>query len=184
MNLPSVFPLNFFWHMPRWAAIERLPAGHNTQVWHAQWGNTVLESPDGQRCRHAVSLHYYSILGVRPVYADEVVVPFTDIELARRAFRSSVKLGKHLRPALVKHLDPGLARFHNLHLGDDCRMPMPGWLWDRVERLYRDSWYGREVAPGLKPRRDKTIYFNDWWGHYTAASLCEHLVKNGYEITL
>lgn len=44
---------------------------------------------------------------------------------------------------------------------------------------YRKSWYSKHVH--VIP--NSHIDYNEWWGHYCAASLCEHLIESGYKLS-
>jgi len=43
---------------------------------------------------------------------------------------------------------------------------------------YKKSWFGKRHPVEPNP----IIDYTKWWFHYNAASWCEHLLEDGYEI--
>lgn len=176
-------PMNFFWYLPERAVEAGRLSDPVEQAFHSQWGNTCLDCVNGGQYRHKWRMFYMSMLCTRPMYGLEVIAPFSDVELARTVYQSSIKLGKNLRPALSAWLDTGLGRIANMDREHDRRSPCPPALWQSVVDSYRESWYGRHVAPDARPNpRIRHVDFAGFWSHWTAASLCEHLLAQGYEI--
>lgn len=51
-------------------------------------------------------------------------------------------------------------------------------IMKQIVQDYENSWYGKHIQ--AKPTN--VINYYQWWGHYCAASLCEHLLDLGYKI--
>jgi len=51
-------------------------------------------------------------------------------------------------------------------------------LLKEIYKKYKKSWYGKRVS--VMPK--SYINYSEWWWHLNAASLCEHLIKKGYDI--
>jgi len=51
-------------------------------------------------------------------------------------------------------------------------------LMKKIVKDYDNSWYGKKFE--AKP--NNYIYYSDWWTHWCAASICEHLIERGYDI--
>lgn len=184
-NGPSCIPVNLMWYL-----VERtqkrglLP--QRIQLWTTQWGNTVLDpssSPQGGRAIERLwKMHYLSQIGTCLKKGFEVTEPFINIDLAQFIVNSSVRMGENLRLALLASMDRKLSQFRNLHLSGDRKQPISREIMQRVAKDYSESWYGRNVKKNIVWKAS-TDHF-PCWSHWTAASLCKHLVKNGYKIKI
>lgn len=176
-------PMNFFWYLPEHSVQAGRLQDPVEQTFHSQWGNTCLDCVNGGQYNVKWRMFYMSMLCTRPMYGLEAIAPFSDVKLARTVYRSSIQMGKKLRPAFVEWLDPGLAQIVNENRAHDRRSPCPPALWKKVIDSYQGSWYGRHVAPDARPNpKIRHIDFAGFWSHWTAASLCEYLLAQGYEI--
>lgn len=186
-NGVSAIPVNLFWRPVELAQRAGLiPLGDIT-LWTGQWGNTVLDAGSGieagEGIRKGFKLFYYSALCARPMRGDTVVHPYTNCELAKLVASSKVRLGKDLRFALVKSMDGTLPTFPNLAADGDRHRLIADWIIDRMYQDYQSSWYSRKVCPNPLITH-KTTEFGSFWSRWTAASLCECLLENGYTINI
>jgi len=184
---PSAIPVNLFWY-PIWIAQEYIGfPTNNVQLYTAQWGNTVFDAGSGDSAglgiRKNLEMFYHSVLFRRPMKGDEVIHPFTDCKLAKLVASSNVRLGKKLRPRLLKYMDSGLAEFINMNADGDRHRRIADIIIDKMIKDYDNSWYGKNVMPGERPAY-KTTEFQKFWSRWTTASLCEHLLASGYEIII
>ena len=179
-------PVNLFWYLPETAERQGL-FSPPIQLWTGQWGNAVFDycshELSGARYKSAYVELYYSIMCQRPLRGEERVLPYTDCELARITAESNVKMGKELRFSLLKSMDEKLVAFENMRSDGDRHRRISEWLLRKMQLDYYNSWYGKNVAPQARLEHH-TTEFQEFWSRWTAASLCEHLLEEGYEIAL
>jgi len=178
----SPIPVNLFWY-PVVAAIKEglLPDDHPIQTWTGHNGNVILDARGPRQIRALMCESYKSIFGERPMYGTEVILPYSTIELATVICESSVLLGSRLRPLLLKRLDKKLASFKNIHADGDRHRRIADRILTQMVRAYRNSWYGRTIKPNARLKH-RTTEFQPFWYHWTLASLCAHLRREGYRI--
>ena len=164
-------------------------------IWHAQYSNTVIDF----LCRGGVrpfndmwNLFYYHNIRVRPFKCapDDEFTPWLHKDLIRisgglpKGIAGTDKESTIFRKMLCDTVMPGLSEFRNIHALGDERRRISERLTKIIRSAYLKSWYGREVAPGVAGNsKNYNTQFSDWWEHWTSASLCEHLRKEGYEIS-
>ena len=73
-------------------------------------------------------------------------------------------------------------RFKNDHGWGDERIKISNSLSISAHNAYARSWYGQNVAP-LNTAPTNT-QFSNYWEHWTSASLCDYLLRNGYDISI
>lgn len=186
LNPPSCIPANLMWYLVERTQKHGLLPKH-VQLWTTQWGNTVFNGGSnplngGKALERSWRMHYRSQIGACPKKSDEFVEPYTDLNLVRLIIASSVRPGKKLRPMLLASMDQGLSRFRNIHAAGDRDRPISERILDRIATDYDASWYGRNVKRNVVWA--KTTKIDNCWSHWTTASLCEHLLKNGYQIRI
>jgi len=181
-NGVEAIPVNLFWYLVE--AAEEI-GGTNTQVFSGSWGNTVLDSASGpeagETLRKKYKMFYWGVGCRRPFKGKECVYPYTDSDLAWYIGTSKVRLGKQLRFEFVKYLDDKLSGFVNMDSDGDRHRRIAQDIINKMVSDYDGSWYGKQVAPGARPKH-KTTEFQSFWSRWTSASLCEYLRKNGYQI--
>ena len=181
-NGVEAIPVNLFWYLVD-AAEERL--GTNSQVYSGSWGNTVLDNASGPEAgeglRKKYKLFYWGVGCRRPFKGKECVYPYTDSELAWTIGTSKQRLGHKLRFEFVNYIDTGLAKFTNEDSDGDRHRRIASDIMSKMISDYDKSWYGKNIAPGARPKH-RTTEFQAFWSRWTSASLCEHLIKNGYTI--
>ncbi|MBD3251133.1 hypothetical protein GF380_01525 [Candidatus Uhrbacteria bacterium] len=179
-NGASAIPVNLFWYLvARAQETGRLPA--SVQTYSGQWGNTVMDATNAEAVRQQQVRFYYSVLRQRPFKGDSVVLPFANERFVRAVLSSKIVLGHKLRPLLLASMDERLASFPNMASDGDRHRRIANDLIQKMIRDYDNSWYGKHVRPGAKPQW-KTTEFQPFWSRWTAASLCEHLRKEGHTI--
>lgn len=179
----SAIPVNLFWYLPE-AAIDAGLVGNDIQLFTGQWGNTVFDSGSGPEAGEGVrkiyKMFYWSVLFQRPMMG-QVVHVFTDEPLVHLVATSKVRLGKKFRPEFLEFLDPKLAKYTNINSDGDRHQKIADWIIEKMIADYDSSWYGKTIAPGARPAH-KTTEFQTWYSRWTSASLCKHLLQNGYTI--
>jgi hypothetical protein len=102
-----------------------------------------------------------------------------------KQFLIRLKESKHLvtderlAERLCKVFVPELNQVRKLSTKDMLPLRVVGS--ERMKQIVKDyesSWYGQRV----KATPTDLIKYDPFWYHYNAASLCEHLIKHGYEI--
>lgn len=94
-----------------------------------------------------------------------------------------------IRQDIVRTMDKGLAEIPRMDENTGQWMvdhrAIPADLFDKAIEDYRASWYGRCVAPEQADRAGmQTVLPSNWWRHWTAASLCDDLLRRGHKITV
>ena len=177
-NGVSAIPVNLFWY-PIAKAQERGMLPEKIQTWSGQWGNTVMDETTGDAIKEQLIMFYYSVLRSRPFKGDDVVFPFAEAQYVGCSLSSKHRLGKRLRPMLLEFMDKGLARFTNMQADGDRHRRISDDLIEKMIADYDKSEYGKRIK--ARPKY-KTTEFQDFWSHWTAASLCEHLIEKGHII--
>lgn len=186
LNPPSCIPANLMWYLTERVQKSGLIPEH-VQFWSSQWGNTVFDggsnpSNGGGALEVAWKHHYLSHIGACPKKSSDFIEPYTDLDLARFIISSSTRLERKLRPMLLASMDQGLCSFRNMHAPGDRKRPISQRILDQIVTDYDASWYGRNVKRDVIWAR--TTKINICWSHWTAASLCEHLLNNDYKIKI
>lgn len=178
------YPTNVFWYLPKRAKSKGLLPEH-FQLWTGYWGTAVIiaasEPEGGKGVEKDFKTWYPSLLLARSYKGDEVIMPFTDEDYVRLIVESSLRLGAEIRPQLLASMDKHLAQFLNMNEPHVRPKRIANWILEHILKDYRKSWYGRKVHPEAiweKPTDD----FQLFWGHWSAASLCEYLLENTYKI--
>lgn len=179
----SAIPVNLFWYLPEQA--QKLGyVGSDIQLFTGQWGNTVFDSGSGPEAGEGVrkiyKMFYWSVLFQRPMMG-EIIHPYADCALAHYIATSKVRLGKNLRPELLAFMDKRLSEFTNLNSDGDRHRKIADWIIDEMVEDYINSWYGKHIAPNARPGH-RTTEFQPFWSRWTSASLCQHLLEQGYTI--
>lgn len=154
-----------------------------TQLFHWGAGNRVFRlSP-----YDVMMVYFYSRWGaggyVFPF--SEQIMPFVSYDVL-----SLIKPDANLeiRDKILSYLSPEL--FMMPKGEEDSQFSPQRQLSERLRKKCHDdftnSWYYNKVILPCFPEYDfnvpKTLWRDDWWGVYSKASLCEHLVKNGVTI--
>lgn len=114
--------------------------------------------------------------------AREIVYLYLGFDVLRTAVISSVRLGYRYRLPLLRMVNMELARVPTI----DSRLPeIPSDLMQRCIDDYEGSWYGKNVRPGISGTASaKPGSYANWWSAWTAAAFCEHLLRDGYKLTV
>jgi hypothetical protein len=130
------------------------------------------------------AINSFPLMGewIHPWYNYQVMETLYMYSLDQANFKAITAKGGSVSDIILKHVHPDL---HDVV--KPLRLPeMKELGYRRVsERLlnkaftdYKNSWYGNKFD--IKP--DPLMDYNEWWGSWNLASLCEHLLSEGYEI--
>lgn len=182
-NGPQVKLNNIMWYLvDRTQKKDIIP--EHIQLWTSQWGNTVLghssQKNGAEITKRYWRMHYLSAIGQCPHKCDgKHIDPLANVELVKLIITSSVCLGEQLRFQLLEAMDKKLSQFIRISEGGR-RGPIADWILEQMLKNYQSSWYGKNVCHIKEfPKLNRV---NKLWAHYIAASLCEYLLKNGYQI--
>jgi hypothetical protein len=174
-------PTNLFWSPVR-RALGGGGSPPRVQLWSGYAANETIGYDElhgslGTAWRRM----YYGLMFQRPYKADDYVFPFSDAGIARLG-HSFVHLGMD-RLDLLKRLDEGLAGLARVDGSGDLGHPIADDLVLLAMDDLKGSWYGRNVLGGSVrgPGRCSTDP-DRFWSRWSAASLCEHLLSQGYEV--
>lgn len=132
------------------------------------------------------AINSFPLLGewVHPWYSFNVMQTFYSLSLNQGNLHEIARKGGSVSEIIVKHVNPGLyeaATHLNTKAVEDLGYRrVSGRLMKKAIDDYDRSWYGRTVKPEVIP--NPFLTYNDWWGYWNLASLCEYLINNGYAI--
>jgi hypothetical protein len=113
--------------------------------------------------------------------AREVAYPYFSLDVLRMAIVSAARLGYRYRMPLLRTIDKKLAAFPRV----DAKLPpIPPSLMESCVVEYGKSWYGKNVRLGAADQSDQIGSYNPWWSYWTAAAFCEHLLQEGYRLSV
>jgi len=185
-------PSNFSYNM-NYVPVERLqergliPVNDNDiQIWTGRndiafqlWGGVDWSL----ECSY--KHNYSAVTSVVQYKAGDVVFPLMNYKLMKILAGAKVRVGwETLRMELLRHMDPGLFQFERVVAKFP---PLTDKQLDKVCRDYSLSWYGTNVYPPSTGYEDTTSminHYHDWWSRWTCAVIVEHLIEEGYEISV
>jgi len=183
-NGVSDVPKDVCYYLPKRAQDKGLLPKH-IQLWTGYGGNNLVcraSGPEGGKgVEEEFKDAYLSYIGSRPWKGNEVIMPFLDTGYLKLIISSSVRLGHNIRLELIKSMSEPLSKFTNSNNKHLIKKPISKRLMTQAIKDYQNSWYGKEVHPEATPKYNTTDY-QPFWAHWTAASLCQYLLENGYEI--
>ncbi len=147
--------------------------------------------PEGNKLSRFWGEAYDSHLALSRYKCRDVVFPFTSANVIRLALASTTRMDWsdpakeekcHFRRDIGMALNPEL-------LGVPRRtIEIPDLTTrqcDRMRRQYVASWYGRMVWPdAVETATNKPLGAHPWWGAFSAAALCEALLKEGHTLNV
>jgi len=115
------------------------------------------------------------------------VYPFWNLDLLR-VLRENRKLRYRktgLSKAVMKYMAPHTMEVPNLttYMRNDTVRKLSNEIIEKAVKDYKNSWYGQNVNSSIRPKSD-LVEYSLWWGSWCMASLCEHLIKAGYNINV
>jgi len=178
LNAPCPIPVNLFWYLIQGAQDKGLLPGDDKAIQGVSgyWANELVDCFLVNGKAWTDRLHWYSNTAMASFpFKVNMMFPFAHKSLLERLPSYGLRIGgKQFRKVVANesihagHIpNPGL---------DDRKHPVAQQLRVRVANECRASWYGKK---GVIP---STTEFNDWWGHWSLASLCEYLRGKGYVI--
>lgn len=192
-----MYPINMFYYLPVLALKYYRLSANKVHFWTGLMGNELApfaSTKEGNRLAHQYNcLYYFGDFCARPAFGDRYIRPFTDLEYLQLVARSTVRLGsKYFRAILLEAMDPKLSRFVNLNSAGHRAYHIPEKALHVATHEYDRSWYGwkmhrKLIFPSwpLKRHSSQKKYWSMYFSplsHWGLASLCEHLLENGYKI--
>jgi len=185
VNHLQSFALDFYYVMVR--ELQRLglvPEDDvEIQIWTGYWGTYMDRGTGGKKFMDWLERLYHShqVLGLYTV--DDAQDAFGDYRFIRFVLENRAPIGGSVRKAWLTWHDPELSAIERTQPRDHTP-PVPAHLVQRTVDDYRRSWYGQHVAPGAESCASATpIHNRPWWMWWTRAAMCEHLLRQGYELT-
>jgi len=180
LNGQARYPFNLWWDPIEWA-IERelIPPAEQVQCWAGYGANRAGVAVQDSDIASWFEGDYLLEISSQP-HICEMVLPFYSLDVIQATIANGLGQSKDYRREVLEYVNPDLARIkparcptRNQYMRLDRRV-MRG-----VIKAYQSSWYGRYIHPTAEPTN--VIEYDDWWGAYSMASLCEHLRKIDHE---
>ena len=195
-NGVSVQALDYNWLLTEYLQEQGLIPAEDSQIQLFSGRNETLMGatmPAGNGLRASWAEQYDSVLSVSRYKAGQVVWPFLDYTVINLGLASTYRLdwstperedsdGVHFRRDIGRILCPAFAEIPRgtLHI--------PDLAPERVEQMaveYSRTWYGMMVWPDARQDTTGRLFLrHPWWGAFTAAALCEALIREGYELNV
>lgn len=155
---------------------------NNIQLWTGRndiafqiWGG--VDWSLGQCYEH----NYGAVTSVVQYKVEDVALPIMSYEMMHTLAMAKVRVGwSTLRPDLLKHIDTGLSKFRRVEAEFP---PLTSKQLTQMCKDYEASWYGVNVRPRYNTTR-MINYYHDWWSNWICAAIVEHLIEEGYEISV
>jgi len=185
-NGVNSFPVNQWYDSYQDLEDQGILSSENVQCFSGYGANETMEYATKKKgFKWYFRWHHYLQLQKFKLWGDNWVHPFWDINVMKAVAGVNVRpkkerISKRIADECVPHLRhiPQLpTRILNER---GYRTLAPGLLFE-VQKAYDASWYGKQVPVTMMA--DLTTY-RPWWTHYCVASLCEHLLEEGYEIKI
>jgi hypothetical protein len=144
--------------------------------------NEIMEyALRGRGLKWYYNWHYYLQLNVfnhynewlHPYKSEEVTTAIMGCGNIIKQERLAKTLADTILPELVHIPQIPTALLWSYRTLDDS-------LMQKIISDYDNSWYGKKVR--VKPTN--IVDYNSWWMHFNIASLCEHLLNEGYKINV
>lgn len=91
--------------------------------------------------------------------------------------------GESMSKVIVQELSPDLYKIHRGNFKEACGkgyFHVSDDILNMAVKDYESSWYYKTMHPEVN--YTNRIEYNEWWGSWYVASLCEYLLKNGHTI--
>lgn len=185
-------PANFFWYPIE--GLQRqglLPDDSQIDIWYTQYSDTVLSTLAGggvQQFNNVWFVFRHHNIRFRPFKCAREFSPWLDMNVIRAAGGLDKRMvsargldAPRFKIKLCNEVMKGLGEFKNDHMWGDERIEISDRLSQVAHDAYSQSWYGQHIAPlNILPHDTQ---FSNYWEHWTSASLCDHLLDSGYDIT-
>lgn len=185
-NGPASKLNNIGWYLIEGAEKAGIVPEKNIQLFTGEWGNTVLDAASSSRgasyLRGRWQWRYMSYPCGISYKCDELVQPFTSIDLARRALVSSLRFGEELRSQLLKSMNGHLYKIKRFKKDERFFPSGTPEILGHLLKNYIASWYAKNVRKlNSVPRQNQ---HDPRWSCISAASFCDYLLKNGCKIAI
>lgn len=185
-------PANFFWYTV--SGLQRLglcPEDSKVDLWHSQYSDTMLSTlgSGGVKKLHKVwsDFRYHNIRS-RPFKCAREFSPWLNLNvikavggLGKGVVSATALDAPEFKIKLCERVMEGLGEFKNVHGWGDERLRISKRLATIADDLFSASWYGKEMWSS--PTLPTSTQFSNYWEHWTSASLCDHLLREGYDIS-
>ena len=186
-------PVNLFWYTVAGLQQQGLcPEDAKIDMWHTQYSDTVLSNLGAgsiESFNHIWDTFRYHNIRTRPFKCARELSPWLDLDviktvagLERESIPAKGLDAPQFKIQLCDMVMKGLGAFKNDHGWGDERIKISNSLSISAHNAYTRSWYGQNVAP-LNTAPTNT-QFSNYWEHWTSASLCDYLLRNGYDISI
>ena len=181
------FPINQWYDAYRDLEEQGVLNSSNVQCFTGYGANETQEIAHKKKgFAHYFRWHHYLQIQRFKLWGEAWVHPFWDYEVMGalaglpESKKWKLRIGQVMADTMVPHLKH-IARQTLESLGKNRTRYADPKLLERVVVDYRNSWYGKQVPVAMCA--NFTNYYN-WWMHYCIASMCEHLLENGYKIKI
>jgi len=193
LNGTSSYPVNGVYHGVKYAKmIGRILSGDDKiRIMSMSFLNELFlllreitdKNLETKNVVHAFfSKYYYSMYSdFQSVHNCEVVTPILNFDILKLFLESDVEVAVDMRKNIVKMMDMDL---YNLERYPDMVMFVNSDVFTKSIRNYTNSWYGKNIKPEAADIAFRKIAHGEWWSAWSAASFTEHLIKNGYKISI
>lgn len=160
----------------------------SAQLWYGYYGNTTDRLCGKKNLLYRRTRNQYESPSSTSVYdIDDVNDMFGHYDVLEYVIRARAPVTAKrslLRQQLLRQVAPELARIPEIQLKDDFPL-VPHELARQAKLDYTASWYGRMVHPdGVRQSTRHAEHYHGWWNIWSRAALCEHLLREGYEIEI
>lgn len=189
-NGPVQAPLNTLYTIP-FVLHDAGLIPNDVQMWMG-WGTDYAMKgagdAKGNRLAAMQKDSYQQPTSIACGWVDDMAYPFQAHDVLKVCIESTIRNAFYLRREILAYLDNGLAAFSRMEMpgGDPVNAWLrPGWVlplvplsaYERTLKEYGLSWYGRKVVSNPQPTRDTS--YHQWWQHWSAAAICQHLRETG-----
>lgn len=155
-------------------------------------GHLLTDYPMGNDLAYYLYWIYYCAINSFPLYGEwmhpwynyHVMETLYVNSLNQKGLTEIVRKGGSASEIIVKHINPGLYEaaqpFRKKEMKEAGYRRLSGRLMQKAIVDYDRSWYGQTIKPEIIPV--PFVIYHDWWGHWNLASLCQHLLEEGYTI--
>lgn len=184
LNGARGLPFNLWWEPIEWLQNRGLfPKDSDIQCFSG-WGRNEIEGflSKGKGLNDYFSTVYYSAANSVPLKVRDWVLPFYNLDFWGLFINNNWTSWPSTSHFLLKKLEPTWLRFRNVEhveIRASVRI-ISERLLNKTIKDYERSWFGRTFGLIVEPVNK--IVHSDWWGIWSLASFCEHLLQKGHKI--
>lgn len=172
LNGWTAYPVNLWWEPVEWAQeLNLVPGDDQLQCWAGYGRNELAKDlPNVNLYRWK---QYHRPMFSTPMKGGNWILPFYSFDY----IQAMIKYGIRDSLSVLKNFDPVLTKMKR-SVGAERTITTK--FLSKVVDDYQRSFYGK-MFPDVKPT--VKISYSKWWGVWCLASLCEHLLSEGYELS-